>query len=140
VRAGGVDVGHDVAMIRAIIRLGLSILGNAIGLIVADVVLDGFSLTFSGFIVAVIVFSIAAAILESLLSRAAERRARALRGGTALVSTFLALVVTELVSSGLSISGADTWLWATLIIWLVTMFAGIILPIIFLRNRIEDRR
>ena len=38
------------------------------------------------------------------------------------------------------INGLDTWLWATLIVWFASMLAGVLLPLIFLRNAVEERR
>jgi putative membrane protein len=127
-------------MVRAIIRAGLAILGNAIGLLVAATVLDNMSLTASGFIFAVLIFTAVELIALPLVRKLTDSKAQALSGGTALAGTFIALLVTELVSDGLSISGTATWLYATLIVWLVTMFAGWLLPLIFLKRTVEDRR
>jgi putative membrane protein len=127
-------------MVRAIIRAGLAILGNAIGLLVAATVLDSMSLTASGFIVAVLIFTAVELIALPLVRKLTESKAQALSGGAALAGTFIALLVTDLTTDGLSISGTATWLYATLIVWLVTMFAGWLLPLIFLKRTVEDRR
>lgn len=127
-------------MVRALTRIVLAVAGNAIGLLVADVFLDDLSLTASGFIVAVLIFTVIEGVAEPLITRTAMKNAEALQGGTALISTFVALLITELVSDGLDISGASTWLLATLIVWLVTMLAGVILPLIFLKRVAEDSR
>ena len=42
-------------------------------------------------------------------------------GVVALVSTYVVLLVTDLVSDGLQIEGVTTWILATLIVWLATM-------------------
>jgi hypothetical protein len=39
-----------------------------------------------------------------------------------------------------SISGFTTWALATVIVWLAAMLALFILPLIFLKNRAEDRK
>jgi hypothetical protein len=36
----------------------------------------------------------------------------ALRGGVALVTTFVGLLITAWISSGLKITGASTWCWS----------------------------
>jgi hypothetical protein len=127
-------------MVRALIRLILEIVGNAVGLIIADLVLDDFNLSADGFIIALLIFTVAVVVLQPLLTKVAMQNAEALQGGTALVTTFLALLIADLVSNGLSISGGTTWVLATLIVWLATMLAGVILPMIFLKNAVEERR
>lgn len=64
----------------------------------------------------------------------------ALLGATGLVSTFVALLVAELISDGFTITGADTWLFATLIVWITTMLATLLLPIILVKMGIENAR
>lgn len=126
-------------MIRLLIRVALTIVGNAIGLLIAGAVLDDMNMSASGFIVALLIFTVAEVVLEPLIGRIANRRAQALQGGTALVTTFLALLITDLISDGLNIDGGLTWVLATLIVWLATMLAGVILAAIFLKN-VSERR
>ena len=42
------------------------------------------------------------------------------------------LVLTALISDGLTIDGIGTWILATVIVWLTTMIAGVVLPRLFL--------
>ena len=51
----------------------------------------------------------------------------ALAGLASLLATFIALLVTDLVSSGLDIEGAGTWIGATLIVWLATMIVTFVI-------------
>ena len=44
-------------------------------------------------------------------------------GAVGLASTFVALLLTNLISSGLAIKEVGTWILATLIVWVVTMLA-----------------
>jgi putative membrane protein len=127
-------------MIRMLIRLALTIVGNAIGLLIAGAVLDDMDMSADGFLIALLVFTVAEVVLQPLITKIALQNAEALQGGTALVTTFVALLITDLVSDGLNISGAVTWLLATLIVWLTTMLAGVILAAIFLKNVAEDRK
>lgn len=127
-------------MIRALISVALALAGNAIGLIVAAALLDGMELAAAAFVVAVIIFTVAEIVIQPLLIQMAAKNASALRGATALAATLIALIVTSLVSDGLEISGLGAWLGATLIVWLASMLAGVILPLIFLRNKVEERR
>jgi putative membrane protein len=127
-------------MIRMLIRLALTIVGNAIGLLIAGALLDDMNMEASGFIIALLVFTVAEVVLQPLITKIALQNAQALQGGTALVTTFLALLITDLVTDGLNISGAVTWLLATLIVWLATLLAGVILAAIFLKDVADKRK
>jgi len=127
-------------MIRFLIRTAIMLLANAIGLIVASLVVSGISITGLSFVVAVIVFTVIEALADPLLSRMAEKSVPALRGGVALIATFIGLLITTLVSSGLSITGgAKTWILGTLIVWLAALLAGLILPIFLVKKAVDKR-
>ncbi len=117
-----------------LIRVGLSLAGNAIGLLVASLVLDKMSIDGAAFLIAVVIFTVLTAVIEPLVDKVAERRAPALQGGSALLTTLLALVVTALVSSGLDISGLSTWILATVLVWILTVIAGVLLAKFLLRS------
>ena len=57
---------------------------------------------------------------------------------TGLISTFLALLITSLISDGLTINGWG-WIWGTLIVWVCGMFIWL-LPGPWRAHRKEDRR
>ena len=57
----------------------------------------------------------------------AETKAPAISSGVALIATFVALLVTDVLSDGLDIEGAGTWVLATLIVWVCTMVATLVL-------------
>lgn len=111
------------------------------GLIVASLVLDEFEIDVTGFIVALIIFTVALALmtpfLASVLSR--NRSSSAALGGVALIATFAALLITDLLSDGLSISGIGTWIAATVIVWLASLLAVFILPFLGLKKYLESR-
>ncbi len=114
-------------MIRALIRIGLSLAGSAIGLWIASIVLDDMSISGTAFLIAVVIFTVLTAVLQPLVSKVAEKNAPALESASALISTFLALVITTLVSDGLSIEGAAAWILATVLVWLFSLIAGVVL-------------
>jgi uncharacterized membrane protein YvlD (DUF360 family) len=126
-------------MVRTLIKIGLTIAGNAIGLLVVWLLLDDVHLEFSGFILAVLIFTVAELILEPIIEKQITQHAEKLRFVTALITTFLALLITDLISDGLNIEGAGTWLLATVIVWLGTLLAGLILVRLFLRDRRDAR-
>jgi len=121
-------------MIRALISGLIKLLANTVGLIVAGVVLSGVSLSGVSFIVAVVLFTAIEVVAEPLLRQISERSAPALAGGVALISTFIGLVLTTVLTNGLRISGAGTWLLATLIVWVAALVAGLILPLFVLKR------
>jgi len=130
-------------VIRFLVRTGLFLGSAAIGLFVAMLVVDGMSITWTSFVVVVVIFAAIQAVLSPFLAQQAERSAPVLTGGVGLASTFLALLITEQVTDGLSISGASSWLFATLIVWLATMIAALLLPWVLVKagiNRVRDAR
>ena len=117
------------------IRLGLLLVGNAIGLWIASLILnDDMRLSGLAFVLAVAIFTIFVAILEPLVTRAAERWADFLGGASALIATGLALILTGLLSDGLSIDGIGTWLLATLIVWAASAIVGLVLVRAFVKD------
>jgi hypothetical protein len=129
-----------IESVRFIISLILQIVGNAVGLIVAAWLLDDMSLSTGGFIVALLIFTGVSVIILPLIQKQAIRGSEALAGSSALVTTFIALVVTVAISDSMRISGFTTWVAATVIVWAVALIAGIILPWIFLKKRVQERR
>ncbi len=127
-------------MIRLIVRTFVSLVGNAFGLIVAAAILDDMTLDVSGFVVAVIVFTIAFALLQPFLVVQARTLFPAAIGGIALVATFVSLVITVAISDGISISGVVTWIAATFIVWLAALLAMFILPFFGLKKYLDERR
>jgi uncharacterized membrane protein YvlD (DUF360 family) len=127
-------------VIRLIVRTLVAVAANAVGLLVAAAVLDGFHLNASGFVLAVIIFTVVFALMQPfLISQMRGRAGRAL-GGVALIATFLALLITDLLSDGLNIEGVGTWIAATVIVWLAAVLAAFILPFLGLKKYLEDER
>ena len=114
-------------MTRSLIRIGLLFAGNAIGLLLAAIILDKMDVDGPSFIIAVVIFTVLTAVLEPFVAKVTEERPSLLQSASALIATFLALVITVLVSDGLEIDGALTWLLATVLVWLFTMIAGVLL-------------
>jgi putative membrane protein len=126
-------------MIRMLISAALALGANAVGLLIADLVLDDLSVEWQSFIVAVAFFTLVEVILGPLITKMALRNAPALMGGIALVTTLLGLIITDLIFDGFSIEGIWTWVAATVIVWLGGLLAAFVLPLIFLRNRADER-
>lgn len=112
-------------MPRFLIGWLLGLAGNAIGLILASIILpkDQFSIElFSlSFFWAVLIFAILSAVFTWIVLKFLIRNAGSIVALTGLISTFFALLLTSLISDGLSISGWG-WIWGTLIVWVCGMF------------------
>ena len=106
----------------------------AIGLLVAARVIPGVSLSVSGFIVAVVVFSVAQAILSLLILKLPHGYASLLLGGTGLALTLVALILASVLTQGLTIRGIASWTATTVVVWLVTTIGAISLPELFARD------
>lgn len=106
--------------------LGLG--GAAVGLVLATLILpnDQFDFTsISGFLWSIVLYAILSVIFTWFVAKALIRHAGSIIALTGLISAFLALLVTNLVVSGISISGWG-WFWATLIVWLCGMLIWLI--------------
>jgi uncharacterized membrane protein YvlD (DUF360 family) len=128
-------------MLRLIVRTGIMLAANAVGLIVAATVLDGVDLNASGFIIAVVIFTVALALMTPFLASVMRRNrssASAL-GGVSLIATLASLIITDLISDGLSISGVGAWIAATVIVWLASLLAAFVLPYLGLKKYLEER-
>ena len=125
-------------MIRLIVRTLVAVAANAVGLIVASIVLDGFSINATSFIIAVVIFTIVFAVLTPFLGVQLRRLGNGAIGATALIATLVSLVVTDLISDGFSISGVGTWIGAAVIVWLAALVATFVLPFLGLKKYLED--
>ena len=127
-------------MIRLLIRVGIALLGAAIGLIVAAIVLgDDMSLDGPAFVLALVIFVVLTAVLEPLIEKIGDEHVSLIATFSSLITTFIALLITELVSDGLTITGTATWVLATLIVWACTALATWILLRMFIKNVRENR-
>ena len=127
-------------MIRLLVRLLIAFLSNAVGLVVAAAVFDGMTLNVTGFVVAVAVYTIVFALLQPFLISVLRRSPAPVLGGVALIATLVSLIVTTLLTDGLSIRGAGTWIAATVVVWLASVLAAFILPYLGLKRYLDDRR
>ena len=127
-------------MIRLFVRLVIAFVSNAVGLIVAAAVLDGMSLNATGFIVAVVVFTVVFALTQPFLFATFRLAPGPVLGGVALIATLISLVLTTLLTDGLSISGVGTWIAATVIVWIGSVLAAFILPFLGLKKYLDERR
>lgn len=128
-------------MIRILVRALVFVGSAAVGLLAAATLIDGVEVTWQGFLVTVVVYALVQSIISPFLIKVAAANARAFLGGIGLVATFVALVVASLVGDALTISGGvATWVLASLVVWLATAVATLLLPFALLKAGVESAR
>jgi hypothetical protein len=127
-------------MVRFLVRTAILVVANAVGLLVAAAVLDDMTINASGFIWAVVIFTIAVALMTPFMANVLRKQQSAALGGVALIATLISLVVTELISDGLTIQGLTTWVLAAVIVWAAALLAAFILPYLGLKKYLEERK
>lgn len=111
------------------IRLVTSLVAIAAGIVISKVILDGFSANVSAVAWATLVFWIVHFLLLLIALRIFVKEGDpsiAMAGLLALASTIVSLVVVNLIVSGMSIKGLDTYVFAALIIWLTTAIGDVV--------------
>jgi putative membrane protein len=121
-------------MIRLLARIAIILLANAVGLVMARMFVDGFSIDGIAFVTAVVVFTLATTVLGPLVAKIALTNAPYLMGGIALVTTFVGLVITNILSDGISISGVSAWIISTLVVWICSVIGSVVLPLVLLKK------
>jgi uncharacterized membrane protein YvlD (DUF360 family) len=128
-------------MIRFLIRTGIYFLSAFIGIVAADLLLSGFSVSgWTSYVVVAITFALIQALLSPMLGQMAQRKASAFMGGIGLISSLASLVITNLLLNSLTIDGLGTWLAAALIVWLFGAIAAFILPFLLVKKVVNERR
>lgn len=119
------------ALLRAVVLLA----SWSIGLLVAARVVPNVSVSVSGFVVAVLLFTAAQATLSLAIVRLPRAYASLLLGATGLVLTLVALSLAAVFTHGLSIRGVASWAAAIVVVWLITTIGAISLPEVLARDR-----
>ncbi|HZK04438.1 MAG TPA: hypothetical protein VFC82_01155 [Actinomycetaceae bacterium] len=125
-------------MLRFLASTALHLLGNAIGLLIAALVVPGFHVRPVGFVVSVLFFTGVEVLLSPFVLKMAIRYAPALRGGIALVTTLVGLILTNIFTDGLTIIGLTAWVLAPLIVWLSVLLAAVILPMFMFKKTLGE--
>lgn len=131
--------GYAHPMIRFLLRIAIFLGSSAIGLLVAAWLVPGVSVSAWGFVTAVVIFAVAQAILSPFFLKMASRYASAFLGGIGLVSTLVALILASVLTHGLSIRGIGSWIAATVVVWLVTAVATVVLPVLFVKKKVASK-
>jgi putative membrane protein len=126
-------------LVRWGIRLGMTLVGIAVGLLLSAALLDDFNVNTEGLVLATLLFWVVHIVVQFLALRVLIRQPSiAMAGLLALASTIIALLVINVAIDGVSIKGAGTYVLATLIIWITTA-AGDVVGGRMIRQRRRDR-
>ena len=126
-------------MIRLALRTVIFLASAAVGLLVAAKIVPGLQVHPRGFIAAVVIFAVAQSILSPFFLKLASRYAVAFIGGIGLLSTLAALILSSVFTGGLSIRGLGSWIAGTLVVWLVTALATVVLPMLVIKEKKATR-
>ena len=126
-------------VIRFLVRTAVALASNAVGLLVAGALLDGFEIHAGGFLLAVVIFTVTMALLMPFLAVQLRRMGSGALGGVALIASLASLILTVVISDGLSIDGVGTWLAGAVIVWAASVLAFFILPYLGLKKYLEER-
>lgn len=127
-------------MVRFLISTAIFFVSAFLGLLVADLVLPDLTMDPTSYLVAAVIFALVQGILSPLIFKVVHKNASALSGGVGIISTLVALVITDLVVAGFDISGLSTWILAALIVWLAGAAAAFVLPYLFLKRAVGEHR
>lgn len=131
-------------MITLLFRAHMYLVSAGLGLIAADLLLEGFQIEWDkwwGFVVCIVIFAILQSVLAPWVSRMADRYAPVLMGGIGIFSTLISLVIVVLLPiGGLRIVDLSGWLLGSVIVWLITALGSVLLPLIFLRKKVDKVR
>src|SRR5450755_2622402 len=98
---------------RLAIRLGTSLIGIAVGILVSSAVLSRFSINATAVVEATLVFWFVHLATQFMALKVLVRQPSiALAGLLAIASTIVALIIVNVIVSGLSIHGLNTYVFA----------------------------
>jgi len=130
-------------VITLLFRGLMYVVSAGLGLIIADALLAGFQIQWDkwwGFVICILIFAILQSVLAPWVSKLADRYAPVLMGGIGIFSTLIALVIVVLLPiGGLRIVDLTGWLLGSVIVWLITALGSVLLPLIFLKRKVEAK-
>ena len=116
-------------MIRFLLSTAVTLIANAVGLLLAAALLPGFTIDAASFVVVLLVFTGVMVLTGPLVFKLALTSFPQIRGSISLIAVFLGLKATEWLMPGFDMGGLSNWLAATLLVWLGSLIAEILLPI-----------
>jgi uncharacterized membrane protein YvlD (DUF360 family) len=127
-------------MVRLLIRTLIALVTSAVAFVVADIVLDGFNVSYpEGLIIPVVIFTLATVLLSPVVEAMVKQYASWASIALGLIITLLSLVITALVTESLSIQGLSAWVIGTIIVWLASIVTTFAMGLLF-RSSLQERR
>jgi uncharacterized membrane protein YvlD (DUF360 family) len=109
--------------VRLVAAFVIRFVAAFVALAVVGVVVDGVSVDPIGLPIAALIYAVIMLIAEPALERLLAEGSGWATRLTGLAATFVALLVTTLISDALEIDGLVAWILATLIVWVVALAA-----------------
>jgi hypothetical protein len=113
----------EVSMKRTLVSIAVYLAANGVGLLLAIVLIDGFSVAITAFLIAVILFTALQAIAGPIVAKLSSKYAPQLMGGISLVVIFLGLLMTGAILESMTTGGLGNLLIATLLVWIGSLAA-----------------
>lgn len=111
-----------------VIRLVLAVAAHGVLFMVAALLLDEFSLSFTGWLVGTLLFTVFTMLLRGVMAALARKYASSATflGGLALI--WVGLLLTELFTprEAFDLEGVSTWIFVTLIVWVGTVLYDLV--------------
>lgn len=106
-----------------VIRIVLAVIANGILFLLAAALFDKFSLSFTGWIIGTVLFTVFTVALRGVMASLARKYASGATFVGGLVLTWVALLLTDLFTSGdkFSLEGLGTWIFTIIIVWVGTV-------------------
>jgi hypothetical protein len=121
-------------MMKLATWIATAIIANAVGLLLAAMLLDGFRIDVWSFVIVLLVFTVIMLVTAPLLTTFTSSSLPQIKGGIALISVFVGLKATDLLMNGFEIGVFANWLAATLLVWLGSLTAEIVVPLLLKRQ------
>lgn len=115
-------------MPKFVLSAAAHLIANAVGLMLANILLAGFSISILGIVVVTVVFTVVSMVLLPIIRKISEQKAPQLLGGLSLIVIFAGLWITALLVDSFTIGGFTNHVAATLIVWIGAMIAGVLVP------------
>ena len=131
-------------MITHLLRIGIYLASAALGLIVADLILQDFVIVWAewwGFLLCIVVFALVQTVLSWIADKILHRFLPILVGGVGILSTMIALLIVVLLPiGGLRLDGLAGWIAGGVIVWLVTAIVTVVLSKILLKDKTKQQK
>ena len=131
-------------MITHLLRIGIYLASAALGLIVADLILQDFVIVWAewwGFLLCIVVFALVQTVLSWIAEKILHRFLPILVGGVGILSTMIALLIVVLLPiGGLRLDGLAGWIAGGVIVWLVTAIVTVVLSKLLLKDKTKQQK